>query len=1157
MSTEKHHKPCCGESNNLERLREIVEKDDSFTGVGRRDLNWLLRDIGLPRNSISKGGDQSLPNPKQKDKEEEEVVVKGNDHGRPDDYNSPACISNTRQRSQSLSQLSRLKTDSFSLGGFTNGAHRRDSLPNITNTKRDSFGGFFSKLKGKFTKNKPPTYNRPLFNENYSMSSTDHRSTSPQSGSSGNSILSTYNSGSSIPFSSSGTDFSSVDNRIKNYINYYKSIDRSRSPFYATRDSNFPLNVLSPSSTDEHEECGSDTFNPDVNAEIRQLKSFLKKLYDSNSASLQENKNQSEDRIDKNKGRRGNPKKLKRVGFHCLTLTYDPPQQLPSRHPRKGNVEVLPNGERVIHPLSKEDRMAMENDRMGKSGGAIIGGLSTVKNSEEGNDNEEGDVQIDERAKHLGIERPLMSHKDKYRAPEKKMQLDTMYERCCHLREILPLPSILKQIPRGTMDPIPLLQLRNPIPTMIEIDSFADFIRIAPILCLSFDGVEFTAKQLEILLAAISAKRYLQKLSMRNTRIDRDGWILLCDFLSQNHHLKSLDITQIPNLQVNVSKKSTKKSSDDMERMKCNSDNRSDMNWELFTAALAVRGGIDELVITGCRLRELAVFERFISRGVLLKTSILGIANNDLTSLHISILAKKFLFLPFVRGLDLGFNDFSIEHLNEILDSLKEYAPSKLEQSQLLYLSFNNTSITFTKTFRTFFERIIMALPMLKYLDLSNNPQLFSKDDTIEDDTVLASEKADSNIQNSVVKYFTSKFPLFANLYRLEIDYNDLTPSSLVQIANVLPYCKKLKYLSLVGNVLDLTSATALVIGLKNSRELFLLDGDFDDLPTLFKDKIRVYSFRNMERILFNQEMDDISYEPVRDTNDSRYEFQNPLSKQLSDILSEKYKKGLKVDRSKVENFIERAKLLRQKLKEEMKKMSRALQKGDLSTDKKEIFLRYFFLDLSLQRGLELIDASLIDETLTEPSDFLKAKLAAERDDDDVSKDASDDESVASQLLASEVSKPASDSFKDSVSGWEKQEGTALKLLKIRKDFESEFLDREYQEVPGEEINNRILQVDMQDLDKTIDFLSRLRKEKYSYKQILELVDDPTSDIDEAIRRTIKILYHGNSENLTADKDTENVINHDEDNQDNYVDKRYDETLEAAYDETLKHFNSQ
>ena len=67
-----------------------------------------------------------------------------------------------------------------------------------------------------------------------------------------------------------------------------------------------------------------------------------------------------------------------------------------------------------------------------------------------------------------------------------------MYARCCHLREILPIPAILKQIPKGSMAPIPVLQLRNPTPTMIEIQSFADFANCASNLCFVGRGELFS-----------------------------------------------------------------------------------------------------------------------------------------------------------------------------------------------------------------------------------------------------------------------------------------------------------------------------------------------------------------------------------------------------------------------------------------------------------------------------------------------------------------------------------------------------------------------------------------------------------------------------------------------------------------------------------------
>ena len=70
------------------------------------------------------------------------------------------------------------------------------------------------------------------------------------------------------------------------------------------------------------------------------------------------------------------------------------------------------------------------------------------------------------------------------------MALDTMYARCCHLRNSSHTSNI-KQIPKGSMAPIPVLQLRNP-PTMIEIQSFADFANCAGNLCFVGRGELFS-----------------------------------------------------------------------------------------------------------------------------------------------------------------------------------------------------------------------------------------------------------------------------------------------------------------------------------------------------------------------------------------------------------------------------------------------------------------------------------------------------------------------------------------------------------------------------------------------------------------------------------------------------------------------------------------
>lgn len=260
-------------------------------------------------------------------------------------------------------------------------------------------------------------------------------------------------------------------------------------------------------------------------------------------------------------------KPLKHVAFHPLTFLIDPPQQIPSRNPRKGNVEVLPLGQVRVHPLTEADKLAIAKSLHSYGGGLVVGGTGAFsltrkepKNGE--NQNQDQDVAeekpaIEAHAQSLGIDK-LMVHsvnRTGYTAGVKKMSLNLIYSRCCHLREILPIPGIAKQIPKGSMAPLPFLQFRNPTPIMIEVETFADFIRIAPIICISLDGISLSYEQLKILLSAMSAKTQLEKLSFRNTPLDTEGWALLCWFLSCNKAINKLDITQCAPLAVVKKKK--------------------------------------------------------------------------------------------------------------------------------------------------------------------------------------------------------------------------------------------------------------------------------------------------------------------------------------------------------------------------------------------------------------------------------------------------------------------------------------------------------------------------------------------------------------------------------------------------------------------------
>ncbi|GMG54890.1 unnamed protein product [Ambrosiozyma monospora] len=63
---------------------------------------------------------------------------------------------------------------------------------------------------------------------------------------------------------------------------------------------------------------------------------------------------------------------LKKVAFATTTFVNDPPQQIPSRNPRKGNVEIGLNGEIIIHSI--DPKLKCE-----AGGGIVVGGSGHLK----------------------------------------------------------------------------------------------------------------------------------------------------------------------------------------------------------------------------------------------------------------------------------------------------------------------------------------------------------------------------------------------------------------------------------------------------------------------------------------------------------------------------------------------------------------------------------------------------------------------------------------------------------------------------------------------------------------------------------------------------------------------------------------------------------
>ncbi|KOG98563.1 Mhp1p [Saccharomyces eubayanus] len=697
-------------------------------------------------------------------------------------------------------------------------------------------------------------------------------------------------------------------------------------------------------------------------------------------------------------------KPLKHVSFATNTYFNDPPQQICSKNPRRGEVEVKPNGSVVIHRLTPQERKKiMESTSLG----VVVGGTGQLKllnpeeddinakskeemapqrqNAAEAPDEEDGNPQrrnivmaaaeaaaearakeapnelkrivtnneeeviVSKTACHLTIDKPMISRrgasttslasmvssdtngtnaddeKETMPPPNQKIPHDIVYTRCCHLREILPIPATLKQLKKGSTDPIPILQLRNPRPSMVEIWSFSDFLSVAPVLCLSLDGVQLTVQMLRIILSSLIYNPHFQKLSLRNTFLDEEGWKMLCYFVSKARSLHSIDLTMVPSIKTNVQKPSKSSLKSTILRMQCNTDDRSDMNWDLLTASIALRGGLDEIVISGAKMNG-AQFKNFILVACI-ATERLGLAYNGLSKSQCDDLAS-WVVQSEVTGLDIGFND-----LNGKLSSFTNAVLGKIqkvnEKNVFKFLSLNGTNLE-VKEHDTYENNEVLKLisvlcysENLKFLDISNNPAIFPY----------------------CVPTLIDFLPVFVNLVRLQIDYNNLSSTSVVMLAEVLPMCSRLSYFSMLGTELDLASSKALAEAVRKSSSLMTLDVDYAYMPENIKEKISLYAMRNIQGELKRVQNDD------KDIKDTQF---SSLQDQLSLLLTEKaddsehYKKM-------VENFMAKIALARIKISKVVHDLFDLKLNGQLNLEGKEALIRLCFIEASLERGSDLL----------------------------------------------------------------------------------------------------------------------------------------------------------------------------------------------------------
>lgn len=1122
---------------NLEQIKDLLEKDSSdyLRGADDKNLGWILRD-----SSIS----GSLP---IEGKHNDDQTTESTTRISPVSSHLSAAISNTNDAVSNKTKAtispiheevvspSKSVSDLASTSLANN--RRRSSVSSNGSNGTGSSGGFLNKLKGKLSlkaTSPPPTptpTSNNVFKDNYNMSPTTRSRSNSIAGP--KAVDPTHN-GYELKKTISTPAYSelSSDPRLDEYVKLYRR-NSERHPRRNSCISNLPEKV-----------------NTKAESSITQKFSFLKRRSSIQVGNLNRPERSSSETFDNELIGEipdvcNTLKPLKRVGFHLQTFLIDPPQQIPSRNPRKGNVEIGPNGELIIKALSEKDKKAIEKSQLGQGGGLVVGGSGTlglIKPSENSETSAgANDIEINKHARSVAIDKPMYTHeRHSYKLPVERMALDVMYTRCCHLREILPIPAILKQIPKGSIAPLPILQMKNPSPTIIEVETFADFIRVAPILCVSLDGVSLSINQFKSILAAISSKTQLQKLSLRNCPLNSEGWSLLCLLLSQNKFIEKLDITQCPSLAVDLMKKkkktgTTKKKEEEVNRMTCNKENRSDMNWTLFTATLIARGGIEELILTGCCINDLDIFEKLVKRALLIKTNRLSLAYNNLSVKQLKIVVENWVFKKFVRGLDLGYNDFlSVKFLNIWLEMKKRPNFDELiSNSTINFLSLNATNLRFSKEFTEFFESVLLRLPSLKYLDLSNNCRLFGTRHNLNHAKIevdSSSDKSESSSstskenemsEESIISYFTMKFPLFPKLIRLHAENNNFSTSSLISIANTLPYCKNLVYISLIGNEIQMNAGAALIQGLKNSKSLITLDANFDKFPTIFKERVGLYGMRNLERLYLNKTKDQADLDQSDTSKLS-------LTEQLNQILIKKAEKKLDLDSPEVINIVKKANKIRLELTQTVNELLSLQLKNELNIEGKETLIRFVYINASIAKGLQLIDSSLVSQD--ENNNSVLLHLAHENESNQQNLEENHDHEPAN--ISTVHTPPVLSRSASKTSLQERQEGSVLKLMKLHNfhNPDEEF----YNDMSGDEIRDKLSNTNFRDLDNTIDYLVELKKKGVSMGKLFNMDSENdyisklkvrlATEIQERLRDLCEIERNGKSKDSDQSSDNNKDI---------------------------------
>lgn len=664
--------------------------------------------------------------------------------------------------------------------------------------------------------------------------------------------------------------------------------------------------------------------------------------------------------------------KLKRVNFAVDKFDSDPPQQLPSRKPRVGNVLVPSDMISEAPPISqgitthgsstttnptvtkdsREYKLALEEyKRAAKesmkhqqeahyAAQRIEHEVANFKNHHTNAQTTKTQVanpEIDRNIANLSIDKPIHMHEHHFapvheEATKKELTLDVVYTRCCHLREILPIPSTLRQV-KGKTAPLHTLKFLNPKPTLIDILSFCDFISVVPINTVVFDKVALTPEMFKTVMVSLVNSQSLEKLSLRNVNIDQQGWKVFCKFLLTNKSLTKLDISQ------------TKVKADCPEGL-----HRDKMDWSLFAQVLTKRKGknLEELLLNGIKFSKLPLetFQRvlnsFSQRENLVVPLKLGVATSD-----INLDCLKFLLTWMsenkIQGVDLAFNDLS-NFTKPLVSKL-----CALDFDHLEYFTLNSTGIPNAYDLALILK-YLSTMPNLKFLDLSSLPQVFP----------------------DAFPYMYKYLPRFPSLSRIHIDSNGLNFKDVSMACSILAKCKSLTHVSLMsqGPLVEIAEgededtqklktfarnalSATLYAFVRDLGNLVALDIDYENLSDEIKSRIALLLMRNVNKnIDSNFHLDDVS------SQDDLLFDGSLITETAEDILKRlENEEEMKTDATRrylTKKYFEKLQKVHHKVQSTIDEMFDKRSSGELPLREKENLVRLLLLEKNLSNIMEI-----------------------------------------------------------------------------------------------------------------------------------------------------------------------------------------------------------